>query len=94
MAVGLALGFVAARLLAPLVARLRLPSEDLRPVLLIALAVVLYAITALFHGSGFLAVFVFGLMLGDAALPSKREIDASTARSPVWPRSSCSSRWV
>jgi cell volume regulation protein A len=75
MAVGLALGFLAARLLAPVVARLRLPSEDLRPVLLIALAVVLYALTALLHGSGFLAVFVFGLMLGDAELPAKLEIE-------------------
>jgi cell volume regulation protein A len=74
MAGGLALGFVAARLLAPVVARLRLPSEDLLPVLLIALAVVLYAFTALLHGSGFLAVFVFGLMLGDAELPAKLEI--------------------
>jgi potassium/hydrogen antiporter len=78
MAVGLALGLVAARLLAPVVARLRLPSEDLRPVLLIALAVVLYALTALLRGSGFLAVFVFGLMLGDADLPAKPEIERFT----------------
>ena len=75
MTVGLALGFIAARLLAPLVSRLRLPSEDLRPVLLIALATVLYAVTALLHGSGFLAVFVLGLMLGDAELSAKDEIE-------------------
>jgi cell volume regulation protein A len=76
MAVGLALGFAAARLLAPIVARLHLPSEDLRPVLLIALATVLYAITALLHGSGFLAVFVAGLLLGDSDLPAKQEIES------------------
>jgi cell volume regulation protein A len=75
MAVGLALGFAASRLVAPVVARIRLPSEDLRPVLLITLAVVLYAVTALLHGSGFLAVFVFGLILGDAELRSKVEIE-------------------
>jgi potassium/hydrogen antiporter len=62
MAVGVALGFLGARVLAPFV---RLGSEQMRPVLLLALAVVLYAVTSLAHGSGFLAVFVAGLVLGD-----------------------------
>jgi cell volume regulation protein A len=65
MAVGVALGFLGARVLTPF---LRLGSEQLRPVLLLALAVVLYAITSLAHGSGFLAVFVAGLLLGDKDL--------------------------
>jgi cell volume regulation protein A len=65
MAVGVALGFLGARVLSPC---LRLGGEQLRPVLLLALAVVLYSVTSLAHGSGFLAVFVAGLVLGDEDL--------------------------
>ena len=43
--------------------------------LLIAFAMVLYALTALAGGSGFLAVFVAGLVLGDAELPEKLETE-------------------
>jgi len=74
MGVGVALGFMGSWLLIPLVARARLGSEELRPVLLIALAIVLYGITSLLHGSGFLAVFVAGLVFGDAEIPAKREV--------------------
>src|SRR3954451_10658158 len=65
MAVGVALGFLGARVLSPC---LGLGGEQLRPVLLLALAVVLYSVTSLAHGSGFLAVFVAGLVLGDQDL--------------------------
>ncbi len=75
MAVGVVFGFLGARVMIPLVARARLGSEELRPVLLIALAVALYAVTSLAHGSGFLAVFVAGLVLGDAEIPAKREVE-------------------
>jgi cell volume regulation protein A len=75
MGVGLAAGFLGARALIPIVARVRLGSEELRPVLLIALAVALYAVTSLAHGSGFLAVFVAGLVFGDAEIPAKREVE-------------------
>jgi cell volume regulation protein A len=75
MAVGLALGFAAARLLLTVAGRVRLASEELRPVLLIALATILYAVTAVLGGSGFLAVFVAGLVLGDAEMPAKLELE-------------------
>ncbi len=75
MAVGLALGLVAARLLLTIGARVRLASEELRPVLLIALAMILYAVAAMLGGSGFLAVFVAGLVLGDAEIPGKVELE-------------------
>ncbi len=74
MGVGVALGFLGARLLAPLACRARLSSEELRPVLLVALAVVLYAVTSLVHGSGFLAVFVAGLVLGDSEIGAERTV--------------------
>ena len=75
MLVGLTAGFLGAQALIPIVARVKLGSEELRPVLLIALAVVLYGVTSLLHGSGFLAVFVAGLVFGDAEIPAKREVE-------------------
>jgi len=44
-------------------------------VLALALAGALYSATSLVHGSGFLAVFIAGLMVGDARLPYKGEIE-------------------
>jgi cell volume regulation protein A len=78
MGVGVALGFLGARLLAPVACRARLSSEELRPVLLAALAIVLYAVTSLAHGSGFLAVFVAGLVLGDTELGAERTVTGFT----------------
>jgi cell volume regulation protein A len=63
MVVGAAFGLIAARLLAH---RLR------HPVVALAVAGALYAVTALAEGSGFLAVFLLGMWLGDAHPPSHR----------------------
>jgi potassium/hydrogen antiporter len=75
MSIGAAMGLLGALILVPLLRRVRLPSEGLYPVLTIALAGTLYAATSLTHGSGFLAVFVTGLFLGDARTPYKGEIE-------------------
>jgi cell volume regulation protein A len=74
MTIGLAFGLAAARLV-PSLRRVRLPSEGLHPVFVATLAAALYAVTSLVGGSGFLAVFVAGLFLGDAPLPYKGEIE-------------------
>ena len=50
-------------------------SESLYPVLALMLAFVLYAATSVAHGSGFLAVFLAGLVVGDARLPYKAGIE-------------------
>jgi potassium/hydrogen antiporter len=75
LAVGAAAGLLGALLLVPLLQRVRLPSESLHAVLALSLAAVLYGATTLAHGSGFLAVFIAGLVLGDARAPYKREIE-------------------
>jgi cell volume regulation protein A len=74
MGIGLALGVAGARLVVPALRRLDLGSAALYPVLVLTLAAVLYAATALVGGSGFLAVFVLGLLLGDAATPHTFEV--------------------
>jgi cell volume regulation protein A len=75
MSIGVALGLLGALVLIPVLRVLRLPSEGLYPVLALALAGALYGMTALAHGSGFLAVFIAGLFLGDARTPYKGEIE-------------------
>jgi cell volume regulation protein A len=75
MAVGAALGFVVARLLVPALRHVHLGVEGLYPAFVLTLAALLYAVTSVAGGSGFLAVFVLGLVLGDAAAPYKLEIE-------------------
>jgi cell volume regulation protein A len=75
MGIGTAMGLAGALALLPSLRRLRLPAEGFYPVLALTLAGVLYSATSLAHGSGFLAVFIAGLVLGDARLPYKGEIE-------------------
>jgi potassium/hydrogen antiporter len=75
MGVGAAFGLLGSRLLVPALAKSRLPSESLYPVLALVLALVLYGATSVAHGSGFLAVFIAGLAVGDARLPYKSAIE-------------------
>ena len=75
MAVGTATGVLGAYLLVWLLRRIALENEALYPVLALVLAVLLYGATSLLHGSGFLAVFIAGILLGDVTAPYKREIE-------------------
>jgi cell volume regulation protein A len=82
MAVGAAAGLAGAGLLIPLVGRLRLSSAALYPVFALVAAAALYGATSIAHGSGFLAVFIAGLFLGDAnlaALPTIKDFHSSLA---------------
>ena len=75
MAVGLAVGLVAAGGLLWLMQRVSLPNEGLYPLRTLAAAGAIYGVAALAHGSGFLAVFVAGLLVSDARAPYKAEIE-------------------
>ena len=75
MAVGLALGVLGAVALREAIRRIDLPNETLYPILALAFAGVLYGVTVLAHGSGFLAVFVAGVLFGDARAPYKGDIE-------------------
>jgi cell volume regulation protein A len=74
MVIGAAVGLVGGTLLLRAM-RLPLPSEALYPLRMLALALVIYGVAAVAHGSGFLAVFVAGIVIGDAEAPYKREIN-------------------
>jgi cell volume regulation protein A len=74
MAVGLAIGVAGALVLLPLLRRLSLPQPGLYPLRTLAAAGVVYGVASVAHGSGFLAVFVAGILVGDAAVPHKEDI--------------------
>ena len=74
MAIGLAVGVAGAMLLLPVMRRVRLTSPTLYPIRVLAGAGVIYGLASVAHGSGFLAVFVAGILLGDvAAAPQGRD---------------------
>ncbi|MET8831521.1 potassium/proton antiporter [Streptomyces sp. NPDC004610] len=64
-AIGLAVGFVGAWGLR----HVALPASGLYPIAVMAIAVTAYAAGALAHGSGFLAVYLAAMVLGNARLP-------------------------
>lgn len=76
MAIGLAVGVAGAMLLLPVMRRIRLTSPTLYPLRVLAGAGVIYGLASVAHGSGFLAVFVAGILLGDVAAPRKGDIES------------------
>lgn len=66
-AVGLAVGPAGAYALR----RIALPASGLYPIAVLALTLVSYAGAVLIHGSGFLAVYLTGLILGNSRLPHR-----------------------
>jgi potassium/hydrogen antiporter len=75
MSIGLAIGITGGLLERQLLRRLELPSSGLRTVRTLALAGLVYGAATVLHGSGFLAVFVAGLLVGDLEAPFKAEIE-------------------
>jgi cell volume regulation protein A len=75
MAGGTLVGIAGAALLVPLVRRVPLPSPALYPLRMLAAAGVIYGAATLVHGSGFLAVLVAGILVGDARLPHRAATD-------------------
>lgn len=74
MLVGAAVGVAGGRVLMWFMRRVPLPSEGLYPLRVAACAFMLFGVATLAHGSGFLAVFVAGIVIGDGRAPYKREI--------------------
>jgi cell volume regulation protein A len=74
MGIGLVVGIAGTVLLVTFIRRVPLPSEGLYPLRTLAAAGVIYGLAAVAGGSGFLAVFIAGLVLGDLELPYKRQV--------------------
>lgn len=79
MVLGVAFGVAGGYGLRWLLQHLPLPNEALYPLRTVAFGLLVYGVTTLAHGSGFLAVFLTGIMVGDTRAPYKREIERFTS---------------
>lgn len=75
LAVGAAVGVVGAMALLAFMRRVPLPSAGLYPLRALTGALVLYGAATVAGGSGFLAVFVAGILIGDAPAPHKGQVE-------------------
>ena len=74
LAAGAVLGVVIGRLGRELLARAALPSAGLYPVATVGLTLVAFTATNAVHASGFLAVYLAAVVLGNARLPHRRAV--------------------
>jgi cell volume regulation protein A len=74
MGLGAAVGYLLARVSVVAINRARLGYDGLYPVMLIAVVLLTYGAAALVRGSGFLAVYVAGLVMGNARFVHKRSL--------------------
>ena len=75
MALGLLVGVAGALLLLPIMRNVGLTAPALYPIRVLAGAGIIYGLASAIGGSGFLAAFVAGVLLGDVAAPQKGEIE-------------------
>ena len=75
LAVGAVVGVAGGALLVAFMRRVPLPSEALYPLRVLASGLLIYGAATVAHGSGFLAVFIAGILAGDARAPYKGEIE-------------------
>jgi cell volume regulation protein A len=83
MVLGIAFGVAGGLGLRWLLQHMPLPNEALYSLRAVAVALLVYGVATLAHGSGFLAVLLAGILVGDTRAPYKREIErfASAASS-------------
>ena len=74
MAVGLLTGVIGGLALAWAVRRVPFPDRSLYPLAVLLAAGVVYGVATVAHGSGFLAVFVAGIVLGDVPYRGRNEV--------------------
>jgi cell volume regulation protein A len=75
MVIGIGFGVAGGLALRWLLQHLPMPNAALYPLRTIAFALLIYGATTVAHGSGFLAVLLAGIMVGDTRAPYKREIE-------------------
>jgi cell volume regulation protein A len=75
MSVGLAVGIAGAWVVLQGIRRIRLANPALYPLASLAAAGLIYGVAAVAHGSGFLAVFVAGILIGDAEYPQRQNVE-------------------
>jgi cell volume regulation protein A len=75
LAIGAVVGIAGGLALRWMLRHSHLADEALSSILVVAAAVLLYAAAAAVGGSGFLAAFIAGILIGDVRAPYKREVE-------------------
>jgi cell volume regulation protein A len=74
MAVGGLLGYGLGRFTVWLINRIKLESEGLYPVLTLAMVLLVYGLTTIVGGNGFIAVYIAGLVIGNSVVVHKKSL--------------------
>ena len=74
LGVGAVLGFIGGKLMIYLINRLNFFYEGIYPVFALAISVLIYSFTAFIEGSGFLAVYIAGIILGNGQFVHKKTL--------------------
>ncbi len=74
MGIGLLLGLLLGKGIVFIINRLKISIEGLYPVFVFAAAFFVYSFTAIVHGSGFLAVYIAGMIVGNTSIVHKKNI--------------------
>jgi potassium/hydrogen antiporter len=74
MCLGFLIGMGGGRLMVSMINRLRFPIEGFYTVFAIAFAVLIYSLTATLQGSGFLAVYIAGVIVGNNQVVLKKSL--------------------
>src|SRR5699024_10557722 len=74
MLIGLVAGYLFGRLITWIINTINLDNDGLYPVMTLALVLLIYSATDLMTGSGFLAVYVAGLVLGNSTFVHQRSL--------------------
>lgn len=69
MTVGVAAGYLIGRFALARLMKMRLPAQGMYPAFTLGVACVAFGVPTLFHGSGFLAVYVAGVAMGSKPFP-------------------------
>lgn len=90
---GALVGYLMSRLFIWIVNRIKLFYDGLYPVLSLGWVLLIYGVTAQFNGSGFLAVYIAGIVLGKYIFIHKKVLFVFTMGFPGSCRFSCSLPW-
>lgn len=75
-AIGGIVGYAAGRFAIWLMNKVKLTNSSLYPILLLSLVFITFTFTDMLGGNGFLEVYIMGVMVGNARLPFRREMDS------------------
>jgi potassium/hydrogen antiporter len=74
LGVGITVGVLGALLIVQFLRRVQLRDAALYPLRTLAFAGVIYGLASILHGSGFLAVYIAGILIGDVDVPERGRI--------------------